>query len=85
MTRPHVRAGSPPPCVSSGCNAPQSECLGVCHQINTHCMTKPVVAIKGRVEELPVQMHEPEPKPGVLTTLRSYYRALERRLSKVAP
>lgn len=72
MNTRRVRAGTPPPCASSGCNAPQSECLGVCHQINTHCMTKPVVAIKGRVEEMPVQMHE----PGPVFKLRQFYRNL---------
>ena len=85
MNTRQVRAGGPPPCASSGCNAPQSECLGVCPQINTHCMTKPVVAIKGRVEELPIQFAEPEPERRVVFKLRQFYRALERRLSKVAP
>lgn len=35
-------------------------------------MTKPVVAIKGRVEEMPVQMHE----PGPVFKLRQFYRNL---------
>lgn len=38
---------------SSGCNGPsEGECMGLCtHRVNTEMMTKPVVAIKGRVEQ----------------------------------
>lgn len=74
MNTRRVRAGSPPPCASSGCNSPQSECMGLCtHRINTDYMQKRVVSIKGRVEELPVQMHE----PGLITKLRQFYRNLK--------
>lgn len=53
------------PFASSGCNGPiEGECVGLClHRavINTETMTRPVVVIKGKVEELPVQFAEPEP------------------------
>lgn len=54
MTRPHARAGAPyvPPmdCRSAGCNAPQSECLGMCLRRVEPSQIKP----------LPVEMHEPD-------------------------
>lgn len=80
MNTRRVRAGGPPPCTSSGCNYPEGECLGICHRVNTHCMTKKVATV---MPELPIQFAEPEPKPGVITKFRSFYRNLERRLSKV--
>ncbi len=60
----------------SSCNGPkESECMGLCtHRINTDYMQKRVVSIKGRVEELPVQMHE----PGLITKLRQFYRGISR-------
>lgn len=70
MNTRRVRAGGPPPCASSGCNGPvEGECMGVCHRINTHCMTKKVATV---MPEMPVQMHE----PGRLTKLRQFYRNL---------
>lgn len=56
---------------NSGCNGPiEGECVGLCmhrvqpitkYRINTDTMTRPVVAIAGKVEELPIQFAEPEP------------------------
>lgn len=65
-------------CPYTHCGYPKGYCAGLCmHRavINTETMTKPVVAIKGKVEELPVQFAEPEPKTKE-TPMRDAFAAL---------
>lgn len=61
-----------PRCPRVGCLHPHGVCMLSTHRINTDYMQKRVVSIKGRVEELPAQMHE----PGLITKLRQFYRNL---------
>lgn len=57
-TRPHARAGTyytpPMDCAQAGCNAPQSECLGLCmHRVHPSQVEQ--------VNAMPINFAGPEP------------------------
>lgn len=53
------------PCKHTGCNAPQSECAGVClHRVDTsHLPDDRAAVVMGRTEELPIQFAGEDPEP----------------------
>lgn len=54
-------------CTHPDCGQPKGECARDCllfqtHRINTETMTKRCAAIKGKVQELPIEFAGPEPE-----------------------